>query len=78
MRLGAWFSYVSIATTHLMQAGRYAEGPEVHEMERSLGEKKLSTKLDTGEEHSATINIAFLQAVEKRKPNTKYHRAIHR
>ena len=45
---------------------------EVNEMEQSLGEKKKSSKLDIGDgkEHLATLNIAFLQAVEKRKLDT--------
>jgi hypothetical protein len=51
-------------------------GPEVYEMERSgsLRETKQSTKLEIGEDHSATINVAFIQSIEKRKP---CHRAIH-
>lgn len=39
-------------------------------MERSLGDKRQSTKLDLEEEHLATLNIAFVQAIEKRKPKS--------
>ena len=66
--LRAWLIVISIATRHnIIQLEGTSVELEVYEMERSLGEKKQSTKLDIREDHSATINVAFLQAVEKRK-----------
>lgn len=58
----AWalLTVISMATILLPEGNTYMH----HEMEMSAGGRQTSK---TVEEHSATLNVAFLQAVDKRK-----------